>query len=255
MTDGRAGAKVSEAELFELDGVDDLYAVEPSEFVAKRTETVKALKAAGDKATATAVAKLPKPTVVAWAVNQVARRDAAAIDELLSVSAKVRDAQAQAVRGEDAASLRTASRERRRLLQELADAAASFAGATHRDEAAVTLDAASLDEEHAQVLRAGRLTRALEPSSGFGLADMPDPPAQSARRPERKATKRDDEGLHRAAEDLESAEHALERAEEGVRRADENLQSAMDALQNARAERDATLSARNDARDALRRLR
>ena len=56
-----------------VDGVDALYAVRPEEFVAARAALVKELKADGQKAEAAQVAKRRRPSVVAWALNQVAR--------------------------------------------------------------------------------------------------------------------------------------------------------------------------------------
>lgn len=39
----------------------------------------------------------------------------------------------------------------------------------------MTLEAATMDADAGASLRAGRLSRALEPPSDFGLADMPEP--------------------------------------------------------------------------------
>ena len=200
-------------DLFAVDGVDALYGLEPAGFVAARDALAKQLKVEGDKDSAAAVKKLAKPSVVAWAVNQVARRDPAALDALVAAGAKVRDAQADAVRGADASALRTASRQRRDLLQNLADTATGLAGATHRDEILATLDSASLDDDLAAVLRTGRLTKALEPVSGFGLTGMPEPPARAAAETSKEDRPRDETTRRRATEGLVSAEELLAAAD------------------------------------------
>ena len=57
------------------DEVDELYGLDPGEFVAARNALAKQIKAGGDKARGAEVAKLPRPSIVAWALNQAARRD------------------------------------------------------------------------------------------------------------------------------------------------------------------------------------
>ena len=69
------------------DPVDDLYQRVPGEFVAARNQLVRELKKAGEKDRAAEVAKLRRPSVGAWAVNQLARRDRAELEELLRTGA------------------------------------------------------------------------------------------------------------------------------------------------------------------------
>ncbi|MBK5223287.1 MAG: hypothetical protein JJE52_10520, partial [Acidimicrobiia bacterium] len=86
-------------EVLDRPEVDELYAAEPSDFVTARAAAVKALKAAGDKDAAAVVAKLKKPTRVAWAINQVARRAGDRIGELRAAGADLRERQAEALAG------------------------------------------------------------------------------------------------------------------------------------------------------------
>jgi hypothetical protein len=51
---------------------DELYAQPPNAFTAARDEAVARARAAGDRATATQLAALKRPTVGAWLVNVVA---------------------------------------------------------------------------------------------------------------------------------------------------------------------------------------
>ncbi|HEX8206307.1 MAG TPA: hypothetical protein VF587_09635, partial [Solirubrobacteraceae bacterium] len=64
------------------DDVDALYCRPLDEFVPARAELAKALRADGRRDEAAAVAKLPKPSVAAWAVNQVVRTQPALAEEL-----------------------------------------------------------------------------------------------------------------------------------------------------------------------------
>ena len=60
------------------------------DFVAERTAAAKALRKDGDKESAAAVAKLPKPSQVAWVANQLGRAGAG---ELLAAGDAMREAQ------------------------------------------------------------------------------------------------------------------------------------------------------------------
>ena len=64
--------------------VDGLFALDPSEFIAARDREVKELRAADRADDAAFVKALRKPTVAAWAMNQVVRAQSDAIDEFLA---------------------------------------------------------------------------------------------------------------------------------------------------------------------------
>jgi hypothetical protein len=72
------------------DAAGHLYGVPLTRFVAERKERAAAIKASGDKASATAVAALPRPSLSAWVVNQLARHDARDLDALLEVGQQMR---------------------------------------------------------------------------------------------------------------------------------------------------------------------
>lgn len=232
----------------DVDGLDQLYELEPRHFVAARDRLARELRAAGERQAAAAVKGLRRPTVVAWALNQVARAHPEEVAELIDAGAAVGRAQAQALGGGASAELRAASRRRREVASTLARAVADLAGAAHHDEAVATLDAASFDPEVAELLRRGRLTRELPPPSGFGMADMPDPrePATAPTPPRPPAP--DLEPLRR---ELARAEEAVAGTENDVRRAEEALEQARAGVDAARRRRDDAVEDRERARAAL----
>lgn len=75
--------------------IDDLYKRPLGEFIAGRSALAKTL--AGDQRTR--VARLEKPTVVPWAINQVYWRDRPVFDRVLHTGAALRQAQTTALAG------------------------------------------------------------------------------------------------------------------------------------------------------------
>jgi hypothetical protein len=71
---------------------DRLFAVPLEDFVAERKRIAKELRDGGDREAAAEVAKLPKPTPPAWALNQLAREEPAAIGAWLDAAEELRDA-------------------------------------------------------------------------------------------------------------------------------------------------------------------
>ena len=67
-----------------------LYQAPHESFVAKRQELAAELKGAGDKAAAARLAKLPRPSISAWAVNQLWWQARPAFDDLFETAAQVR---------------------------------------------------------------------------------------------------------------------------------------------------------------------
>ncbi len=172
------------------DEADELYGLDPTDFVAARNDLAKRLRKEGNKARATEVTKLKRPSPAAWAVNQLARRHRDDLGELVRLGEQLQSAQEGALGGGEPADLRRAGRARRDAVSRLAGMAEAILGergggaATHAGEVAATLEAASLDEGAGAAVLAGRLTEALSPPSGFGVFDDPSPvtPLSSARR-------------------------------------------------------------------------
>ncbi len=155
---------------------EELYGLDPADFVPARNELVRRLRTEGQRDLAKCVAELRRPSPAAWAVNQLARRHRAALDDLLRLGELLRQAQTQTLAGADAAQLRQAGRARREAVAALADAAVGLLagrgqGGAHYNEVAATLEAASLDPQAGAEVSTGRLTSPLEPPSGFGDLD------------------------------------------------------------------------------------
>ncbi|MBX6387176.1 MAG: hypothetical protein IRZ07_30065 [Microbispora sp.] len=194
-----------------------LYGMVPEEFTAARDVLAKEAKAAGDAALAKRIKALRKPTVVAWAVNRAARERSDEIGRLLDLGRRLREAW----RVRDADALAEAGRERTRLVARLvrsvreeAEAAGHPLAAAADLEIEQTLDAAVVDEDAAEQVRLGRLTRPLS-YSGFTPAPVVRPaPGPAARgKPAPKARKAETAAEGRAPEERDSTERERRQAE------------------------------------------
>lgn len=276
--------------------VDALYDLDPSEFVAARDTLAKELKSDGDADTAREVKALKKPTKVAWALNQVARSHGREVAALIESGAALRQRQAEALgdRGapdrEVAAALRDAAAVRRDLVRALVAKVVALAGEGARDEAAATLEAASLDEATGAELTAGRLTTAAPRPADMGFGGMPEPSGSAA--PARRSTgarstpggragtaadeparrgatpppvrldrrridkleralAKAERDLAAAEDDLADASRRLRRADDAVADAQERAARARDARADAEQARDAAAASADAARSAL----
>jgi hypothetical protein len=154
--------------------VDALYAQAPEDFIQAREELARRRKAQGRPEDAAAIKALRRPSVAAWAVNRVVRDRPAELDELLAAADELRRLQRRAVSGVRAEGFRRATDRRRRAVAALsrraddilADGGRGSPGASAA--VAATFEAASIDEEARAQVKAGRLTRELVASSGFG---------------------------------------------------------------------------------------
>ena len=232
-----------------------LFALDPSEFTAARDAEAKELRAAGRGDDAAAVKALRKPTVAAWAMNQVVRAHPDAIDEFLAVSGELRSEQEHALSG-DATKFRRLLDRRRELERALLNAAVdllaeSSANAEQsRAELTGTLGAAAVDDEITEVVRQGRLERVVAAPSGFDLlAGLDLPPAPPRAKPAPKAAPKQSTSpppVDELAAKRTAAEAAREKARAAAERA-ERIEVAASARQEAK-------TALDDARKEVRRL-
>ncbi len=139
---------------------DRLYALPVEEFTDARNA---AARECADKALAAQIKKLKKPSVAAWAVNLLVRRESGQIDSVLALAESLRAA-AEALDGDE---LRALMRQRRQLTAALASSARSLAReagvrltAPVVDQVEGVLNAAMLDPEAARVVRTGRVVTA-----------------------------------------------------------------------------------------------
>lgn len=148
---------------------DGLYGLPLDEFVAERGALAKALRADGKRDEAKDVSALRKPSVAAWAVNQLVRTQAKAFDRLLAAGDRLVEVQAGVLAGDrEPAELREASASQREAVDQLLEAAGGLLSSgghelspAVRDRVADTLQAAALDPEAREQVRGGRLEREL----------------------------------------------------------------------------------------------
>jgi hypothetical protein len=153
----------------------DLYALPPEEFTAARDAAAKEDKS---------LKALRKPSVAAWVVNTLVRREPALLEQLVDLGAALRDATA-ARQGEQ---LRELTEQRHQLVQAVTEQAVGLVDREItpqiRTEVAGTLEAAMADPASAEAVQSGQLVRALS-YAGFGgvdlegaVADVPRPKAK-----------------------------------------------------------------------------
>jgi hypothetical protein len=158
---------------------DDLYILPPERFVPERAALVRVLRAAGRRAEAGEVAGLRKPSVAAWAVNQLVRTQGEAVAELFAAGDALRAAQASLLAGKgDGRALRDAARRERDAVDALVASARGLLTSSDGGELSAsavervseTLHAAALDEDARAQVRDGRLARELR-HAGLGVGD------------------------------------------------------------------------------------
>jgi hypothetical protein len=239
---------------------DELYGLAPGDFTEARDALVKQLRADKERELANAVKGLRKPTLAAWALNQLVRNRRKDVDKLLAAGRELQKAQEQLVASGDRAGFQRAAAKERELVAQLArDAAALAAEAGEgssqglEEKLAATLHAASLDEETAGELAAGRVLRERQPVAGFGgleLAPAPLKPAPKRAKPA-KADKEDTQRREREQAEEAKAREELQAARLEERKAGRERDAAAKAVARA-AERVAKAEER--AAEAGRRL-
>jgi hypothetical protein len=222
--------------------LDRLYGLPLDEFTSARGGLAAELRDQGDRDAAARVGKLRRPTVSAWAVNQLVRNHQSEVQELLSVGDDVRAAQRAALSGGGTKVIREISARRRRVVEQLLGRAEDLlAQAGHGasrsilDKVGDILMAATVDEEAAEAVRAGRLVRELAPASGIeALAGQTPIPAESASQRDRQARDRARRVEDRARDAEKSAEEADREARRLELEADRARRKADRAAERAR---------------------
>ena len=237
------------------DPLDDLYGAPLAEFTQLRNDIVKTLKSGGKKEEAAQVTKLKRPTVPAWAVNQLARREADRVERLIEIQHSLGDAG-------DAKTLQRLGSERRRAVTELTEAARKILSENGQSATAATLEKisstllAATSEDEQDVLRRGRLERELS-ASGFGEAfgGLTGFEAEGGEAEEEEPEENDED---RRAELRERAERLSKEADEAEKKARsladevEKLEAKLaDAKQKAEAQAKESEVRRAEAEEAL----
>ncbi|TWD29405.1 hypothetical protein FB570_101326 [Streptomyces sp. T12] len=277
--DGRAGP-VEDVEAV----LDELYALPPSDFVARREEHAAAARTGRRAEDARRIHAARRPTLAAWAANLLRRSRPDEARQFLELGQALREAYATL----DPSGLKELSAQRRRIVSELSRQAAQLArtaghplsDAVQRD-VETTLRAVLADREAAAVWDAGRVESVLTPPSEFGTEAVaaapvrrePAPtrtsraePAAARRRKDEAAERRRAEREERAARAREEAQAAqarlaerrdareeagvrLERAGEREREAGERVAELEEQLRRARTERERTRTERAEAQE------
>jgi hypothetical protein len=240
----------------------DLYALPLDEFTRARDELARRLRKEGRRDEADAVKALRKPTIAAWALNQLARQRKEDVTRLLEAGEQLRAAQEDLLGGGGRSELDAASARERELVGALArDAAAIAAEAGAGSSGALveklraTLHAAAADEDLARRLASGRVLRETEAVGVFGVPAEGAPPTRPRRagaktkRPARevrelerrlKAARAEERDARRRKDTTERAtERAREQAERAAKRLDaarRDEEEATVALEEAEAE-------------------
>lgn len=235
--------------------LDRLYGLPLEEFTAARNELATRLRKAGQADAAERVRALRKPSVAVWAVNQLARRHADEVDDLLEAGKRLRDAQARALRGTGADAVREATAAERAALRKLTRIAERLlaeegrgTSAATRERVAATLRAAAVDPDAAGLLAAGRLPDEVESSGFAALAAMAPPPSKTRRR---GAAKRED-ARRPSPGQIRKLEARVAKLEERAADLAERANRAEEAAKEARGRAD---QARAEAETAARELR
>jgi hypothetical protein len=157
--------------------IDGLYAEPLSSFVTARNALAGELRRTDPAASAT-VKALARPTITAWAINQVYWHARPDYDRLLEAGDELRRLQQQVLFGRGA-DTREATDGRQQAIRRVTDRAAAFlaqaghpASDTVRQRLAVTADAIAAFGSHPAGFTHGRLERELDPPGFEALASL-----------------------------------------------------------------------------------
>jgi hypothetical protein len=228
--------------------LDDLYGLPLDRFIPERAALVRELRSGGDREQAGVVAALRKPSVAAWAVNQLVRTQRREVDALYAAGDALRDVQAGVLDGSaEARHLRSAAEQEREAVDALVAMARGLLTSAGQELTAATLErvtetlhAAALDDEARREVSDGRLVRelrhvglgaglggAVAPASGRSAkpatATKPKPkPSTAGTRARRdgagRAAKADAEAERQALRERKAAEAAERREREEARK-------------------------------------
>ncbi len=259
---------------------NDLYGLPLERFVPERTALTRALRKDGHRAQAEAVASLRKPSVAAWAVNQLVRTHGAEVADLFAAGDALGHAQSELITGRgDTRAMREAVARERDAVSTLAQLARGLLSSEGHELTQTTLErvseslhAAALDDEARAQVKDGCLTRELR-YAGLGRGGLAGQPASSSgvrgeRSPDAAAGAETKRIARERAERVEIARQAEADTRRSVQRAERELdtaqtrrddmadalQKAEQALTEARDHADRAKFEHRRAQDALRKL-
>jgi hypothetical protein len=214
----------------EPDVLEQLYAVEPEEFVAERRRLERSLRDDGRTEEAAELASLRKPPLPVFAANRLAREEPDDVAQLISAGERLTAAHGAG----DPDALRMEQAELAARVKALVRQAESAAGRPLSEpmeqRLAVLLRAAASDPHTAALLRRGVLPEEVEPAAFDALASVSLAPSAPRREPERRAERATERKQKARVKELEGelaeARDALRQAEQELRRAEKEVERA-----------------------------
>jgi hypothetical protein len=234
--------------------LDDLFGRPLSEFTAARNELVKRLRQAGQDEAAERIKSLKKPSVPAWTVNQLARRDPDEVRALAEAGERLRKAQEAAFGGGGRETLREATvaeRDAARRLTRLAQGLLAEEGRPPTrdviERVGTLLRSAAVQPEAADLLVSGRLSEEVDPT-GFGTAAEIAPPLSKRATAKPKA---DDSDRHRREQELRMLRTKAAQLKRKAAESEERAERAEEAARAARAKAEEARVVADEAAAAL----
>ncbi len=222
--------------------LDELYALPPSEFVARREERAARARTRRRAQDARRIHAARRPTLAGWAANLLRRSRPDEARRFLELGRALREAYATL----DPSGLKELSAQRRRIVSEMSRQAAALAreaghplSDTVQRDVETTLRAVLADPEAAAVWEAGRVEGVLTPPSEFGAEVVAAAPAR--REPARARTSGTDQAARKKQD--EAAERRRAEREERAARAREEARAAEARLRERRAAREEAAAA------------
>lgn len=222
-----------------LEGPDDLFTLPLEEFTAARNELAASVRNSGDPETAEQIRKLKRPTVAAWAINQLARDNYDLLRRLF-------DLRTELERAGTPQDLRRLTQERRELLSRLVERARALLDQAGHPSSSATIDkvsqtlmAGDTEEDRARILE-GTLSKELAPSGAGAFGAFGELTAFDAE-PSEGVTDEPapDPKVERLQRELEEARSEVDRLQEIAFEAEASAAAAREEVANAerRAER------------------
>ena len=197
------------------EALDELYGAPLEDFVAERKRLAKKLE--GEEAKE--LARLRKPNVAAWILNQLARRERRDVDLLLDAGHRLRQAQAGVLHGAEKETFEDARRKESDALKRLTKAAERLlrdargtAGAATLAQIGEGLRSAAITEEGREQLARGRFVVPPQATGFEAYAGMEIPKRAPKKKPKPKVDPKKQrlEGeLRRVREQAEALEREL----------------------------------------------
>jgi hypothetical protein len=213
-------------------GTDALFTLPLTEFIAARNALSLKLRKAGNNAEADGVKALAKPSVSAWAVNQLYWKHRKEFDRLVVAGQDIRQAQAAQLAGR-AADTRKASEARQSAISDLLRLAATLLqDGGHSPSSDImrrvntTLEAISAYATMPEGVSPGRLTGDLEAPGFDALAALFSGPV-----PKRDKDDRKEKDTRRA--DIAAAKTALRQAEQELTKVEARARESVSELKSA----------------------